>query len=109
MRYPQSLLALPFELLVPKLDGIRRSQIMVSFRYENADCEEVTLTPTKASELYKDWYADCAICPENDAFITDLRIHLPSCETIHVNHDLVFEELMFAIESHTIGRDVKND
>ncbi len=109
MRPAKTALSLSFENVIPKLQGVPRSQIMVSFQYENADGNEVTVRSTKASTLYKDWYTECSLCPENDAYITCLHIHLPSCESIDVDHDLTFEELMFAIEKYAAGRDVGDE
>lgn len=59
-------LKVTFAEATEKIRGIRKSEMVVRFRYQNNDNEEVRVKSLKVSALYKDWYNDCNICPAND-------------------------------------------
>lgn len=93
-----------FEEAIEKIRGARRSEMIVRFRYRNNDDEEVRVKSLKVSALYNDWYNDCNVCPANDAPISHLHIHLnPTCTTLDITDEVVFEQLMDTIEAVTDG------
>ena len=100
----RNVLNVTFGEAVEKIRGMRRSEMVVRFRYRNNDDKEVSVKSLKVSVLYKDWYNDCNICPANDAKISHLHILLnPVCTALDVEGDITFEQLMDALEEVTVG------
>ena len=97
-------LKVTFEEATEKIRGIRKSEMVVRFRYRNNNDEEVSVKSLKASALYKDWYNNCNICPANDAPLSHLHILLnPICTALDVTGEVTFEQLMDMIEEVTVG------
>lgn len=53
-----------------------------------------------AKALYKDWFSDCRMCPENGEYVHGVTIGTPDGKVYLVdNIELTFEELMEALKT----------
>ena len=56
---------------------------------------------TDAKALYKDWFSDCRMCPENGEYVHGVTIGTPDGKVYLVEDiELTFEELMEALASY---------
>lgn len=100
----RNVLNVTFGEAVEKIRGMRRAEMVVRFRYQNNEEEEIAVKSIKASALYKDWYGECNICPANDTKIHHLHILMnPACTALDINDDVSFERFMDALEEVTVG------
>lgn len=95
--------SVPFEEAVVMISGLRRAEIVVRFKFMNADDKPVSMKSMKLSALYRDWYGECAFCPSNDACINGLHILLPTHVALDINESVPFGKFMDAVESVTKG------
>lgn len=97
-------LTVSFEEAMEKIKGFRRSELVIRFRYNNAEDKPVAVRARKVSTLFADWYGDCAHCPPNDTTVRKVHILInPLCTALDIAEDVVFEQLMDRIEDVTTG------
>ncbi len=71
----------------------------VRFTFERMDNSYATVT-ADAKALYKDWFSDCRMCPENGEYVHGVTIGTPDGKVYLVdNIELTFEELMEALKT----------
>lgn len=72
----------------------------VRFTFERMDNSYATVT-ADAKALYKDWFSDCRMCPENGEYVHGVTIGTPDGKVYLVDDiELTFEELMEALASY---------
>lgn len=108
MRKASNTLNVSFEEAVEKMRGFRRAELIIRYRFTNADNATVDVKSMKASALYKDWYGNCNFCPSNDTYINHLHILLPTHVALDIAHDVQFECLLNALEEVTVGHKHRN-
>ena len=85
------------------LDTVKRDWptecVDVRFTFERMDNSYATVT-ADAKALYKDWFSDCRMCPENGEYVHGVTIGTPDGKVYLVdNIELTFEELMEALKT----------
>lgn len=85
------------------LDTVKRDWpaecVDVRFTFERMDNSYATVT-ADAKALYKDWFCDCRMCPENGEYVYGVTIGTPDGKVYLVdNIELTFEELMEALKT----------
>ena len=77
------------------LDTVKRDWpaecVDVRFTFERMDNSYATVT-ADAKALYKDWFSDCRMCPENGEYVHGVTIGTPDGKVYLVdNIELTFE------------------
>lgn len=103
MRNAQVTKQVTFDEAIRLMEGIRRSNLVMGYRFINYANDECFIRPTKVSAIYRDWYWECDCCPPNDTVVTHLHILLPSHVALDVVESVQFGTLMEAIEEFTVG------
>lgn len=76
------------------------AQVTVKFKWVNVDDKLIRQPATTLTKLYRDWYGDCEISPENGSDLKDLEFHLPGMELIAIKQEtpVTYGELMDLLE-----------
>lgn len=104
----QNVIRVYFKDVIEYIAGVPKSMIVMRYQFLNECGQTTTIRSTKVSEVYKDWYGECNLCPNNDTIIKNVYILLPNHTALDVIDEAEFGVLMDAIENFTTGRNYKD-
>ena len=86
---------------IERIRQLLPGQVKAKFKWFNVDGKLIQQPAITLVKLYRDWYGDCELCPENDSTLMDLVLHLPGNKLLAIEQDspVVFGELMDLLES----------
>jgi len=86
---------------IERIRQLLPGQVKAKFKWFNVDGKLIQQPAVTLVKLYRDWYGDCELCPENDSTLMDLVSHLPGNKLLAIEQDspVVFGELMDLLES----------
>ena len=83
-----------------KVRAFPPAQVTAKFKWFNLDGKLIRRPATTLTMLYRNWYGECEVCPENGSELMDLEFHLPGNKLLAIKQDapVAFGELMDLLE-----------